>query len=453
MRRAWNGSTLDRRRFLTGAGAALGAVSLSGVSSQEPAPTPIPIRIQTPDLAFVDALQQQLEQFQIATGPNDLILSIVPAEPASDSLLSDLRSNNQRFSGALVPWWLVPDLVRGGFIAPANPPPRPLPPAIATLRSFGGEWVATDFDHDCDLLFLRADRVSSIPETWSELLDLAETNDLALAIPQTHAQQAVDHFCSMAASVVGTGEFWLDPDPMDPLIASPAHREALETWKALSDRTPAAVRTGSTGDLWQSFVEGETVALVASAAFLPFALQTRLDSAVLIVAELPGWTAEDGVILRAGNTTGTNWGGVTIAGTADQATVGAFLDALAQPDAQHALAASVTSGVTPAALDAQAELDALTAAGWPEVLTASWLDTISATVGNPLQLSPLRIAETRRYLLSLENHIVAYLASDSGSAEDMLQAAATEWRDINQAIDIDIQRELYGKSRMAAPGQ
>ena len=131
-------------------------MSPASAFAQDAVPTPVPIRIQTPDLAFVNALQRQLSAYRATAEANGLLLSIVSAEPASDSLLNDLRLNGRRFSGAFVPYWLIPDLIRDGFIAPANSPPASLPPAVAQLRSFGGEWVATDFDHDCDLLFLRA---------------------------------------------------------------------------------------------------------------------------------------------------------------------------------------------------------------------------------------------------------------------------------------------------------
>ncbi|HET9658974.1 MAG TPA: hypothetical protein VFP05_01485, partial [Thermomicrobiales bacterium] len=226
----------NRRRFLAGAGVALGIPTGIHAQSADPSPTPIPIRIQTPDLAFADALKGSLVRWSDANAIDDLRLSIVPAEPASDSLLNDARKGIERFSGAFVPNWTIPDLVRDHFILPAPPTLAPLPLAIAQLRSFGGGWFATDLDHDCDLLYFRQDQLDSAAfepaETWNRLLEQAEEfGDLGMGgvgIPTTHAQQVVDHFTAMAASVVLGSDppspFWFEPDSMAPAIASADHQ-------------------------------------------------------------------------------------------------------------------------------------------------------------------------------------------------------------------------------------
>ena len=231
MHRPRNAIALDRRRLLTGAVASASAFPWSSARAQEAAPTPVPIRIQTPDLAFVDAIQAQMDIFQSSHSANNLLLSIVSAEPASDSLLNDLRLGGRRFSGAFVPYWLIPDLVRDGFIAPAKPPPVLLPPSLAVLRSFGGAWVATDFDHDCDLLYTRLDLIgqsgAAPTETWDELLAVLKETNSRIALPRTRAEQIGEHFASMAASYAGAGPFWFQPESMDPLISSEAHQNAL----------------------------------------------------------------------------------------------------------------------------------------------------------------------------------------------------------------------------------
>jgi hypothetical protein len=450
---AHNSRAIDRRRLFTGAGALLATMGLANTSAQDPAPIPVPVRIQTPDLVFVDVLQQQLDRFELVADSAPLLLSIVPAEPAPDSLLNDLRLNGRRFSGSFVPSWLIPDLVRDEFISEAPPPPSPLPSAIAHLRSFGGTWIATDFDHDCDVLFLRTDLMPIVPETWEQLLVSAESAGLGLAIPRTHAQQIVDHFCSMAASIVGEAEFWFEPESMDPAIASPAHVTALEMWKELARHTPASASLGSTGDLWRSFTEGESAALVASSDFLPYALQQGLDPAMVAVTPLPGAASPTGDVRRVGNTTGPNWGGVTIAGSSQHQMVMTFLEFLADPVTQRELSTNIASGISPAPIEPTEFLNAFTALGWPAEVTQSWLDAIASTLTNPFQLQPLRIAETRRYLLALEKRIVAFLETENASAADALAAAAEDWRGINDAIDVDVQRDLFARSRMAPPTQ
>jgi hypothetical protein len=95
-------------------------------------------------------------------------------------------------------------------------------------------------------------------------------------------------------------------------------------------------------------------------------------------------------------------------------------------------------------------LSALSDAGWPESPTSAWLTALYETVTNPVQLPALRIAETRRYLQALEDRIVPFLASDDDAAATLAVAAA-DWTAINEAIGIETQRDLYGRSLMPAP--
>lgn len=451
MHRLRNSDAFDRRRLLTGAGALLAPLPRLGAHAQE-AQTPEPIRIQTPDLAFTNALQRQLADFQNTTGNNDLLLSIVPAEPASDSLMSDLRLNGRRFAGAFVPQWLIPDLVRDGLITPAGQPPAPLPPVVAQLRSFGGEWVSTDLDHDCDLLYVRLDLLddarASIPESWDELHDMLVSTDLRIALPQNHAEQVVDHWAAMSASFTSEEPFWFMSETMEPTIASVAHQQSLDVWKSLG---AFAIESSSTGDLWSAFAAGEVVTLIGSADAFPFFLESTVDPAMIGVAQLPGMRMEDGRIHRAGNTAGANWGGVTIAGLPGTDSVKNFLGHLASPVAQAALWTDRTTGVNPAVLHVGESLVLATAATWPQSPTERWLTAIEQTLNNPLQLPPLRIAETQRYLQALELRIVAYLTGTVGSSREALELAAADWRDITHAIDIDVQRDLFQRSLMPPP--
>lgn len=419
-------------------------------------PTPSPIRIQTPDLAFTGPLQQQFSAYQ-ATNPSDgLRLSVVPAEPAADSLLNDARMELGQFAAAFSVTSSIPDLVRDNFIRPASPPPRPLPRAIAQLRSFGGEWVATDFAHDCTLLVLRADFMppdEQIPETWSALLELAHSTGRSLTVPQTNAQQVADHFCSMAASLVGTEDFWFAPATMAPAIASQAHQQALALWKAMSQTNPSVARWDSTGALWESFIEGDSIALIASARFVPYAIQRASEPQRFVVAPLPGSEQPSGAIQCAGNATGANWGGVVMAGSAGAQIASGFLDDVAQPETQRALITDLASSLIPAGASPDDDIDAFMAAGWPQDPTAAWVEAISSTFNNPLQLVPLRIAEVQRYLRSLESRIVDFLSENGASAAEALEAASSDWSAINDAIGVDTQRDLFRRSLMSAPDQ
>ncbi len=463
------GVTLDRRRFLAGAGLTtlLGPGSVRAQSAA-PSPTPTPIRIQTPDLAFADALNQALDNWSVANDAADLILSIVPAEPASDSLLNDARSGARRFSGSFAPNWLMSDLVRDEFILPAAAPPEALPASIAQLRSFGGEWYATDLDHDCDLLFYRLDLLdrSGIEpaDTWETLLDqvseLTARGNGGIGLPMNHAQQLVDHFASMAASFVlvpdSATSFWFDPTEMTPSIASVDHQQALELWRNLGRTMPESLHSGSTGDLSRALADGSVVYLVASADFFPFALDQGMDLNLLGVSPLPGAIGSDGSVQRAGNVTGACWGGVTMSSTGDRARteVSGFLASLANPDAQELLWRERTTGIVPAPAsepDVKSMTAVLADVGWPEHLSSAWLGALHQTFTNPLQLPALRIAETRRYLRALEDRIVRFLASDETSAADSLVAAASDWTAINEAIGVETQRDLYTRSLMPPP--
>jgi multiple sugar transport system substrate-binding protein len=463
------GISLDRRRLLVGAGAAaLLGPSSARAQSAAPSPTPTPIRIQTPDLAFADALNQAKDSWSVANDAADLILSIVPAEPASDSLLNDARSGARRFSGSVIPNWLISDLVRDEYIVPATAPPETLPASITQLRSFGGEWYATDLDHDCDLLFFRRDlldRTDLDPaDTWETLLDqvteLTARGNGGVGLPMNHAQQVVDHFASMAASfVLGSdpdAHFWFDPNTMTPSIASFDHQRALDLWRKLGRTMTESLRAGSTGDLWRALADGTVVYLVASADFLPFALDQNMDPGVLGISPLPGATGANGSIQRAGNVTGASWGGVTMSSTGDRARteVSGFLASMANPDAQEALWVDRATGIVPAPAS-DSDVTSMTAVladlGWPEHLSSAWLGALHRTFTNPLQLPALRIAETRRYMNALEDRIVPYLASDETSAADCLTAAASDWIAINEAIGVETQRDLYTRSLMPPP--
>lgn len=412
----------------------------------------MPVRIQTPDLAFVDALQQQLTTFQSTGKGEDLLLSIVPAEPAVDGLLTDIRTNAGRFSGAFVPYWAIPDLVRENALERANPPPSELPAPMSRLRSFGGEWVATDLDHNCDLLFFRRDLLAqsdaSVPDHWAEFIVMLDATDLAIALPRTHAAQVVDHVVAMAASYVGDAPMWFDPATFDPVIASEPHQRALQDWQALSVH---AVDAQSTGDLWQAFAEGSAAFLIASSDAYAYFHSIGLDLGNVGVAALPGYRDTSGTVRRAGNTIGANWGGVTLSGRANIDAVRGFLDSLAMPVAQQTLWTDASTGISPVAEDPAAGAAVARDAGWPEEPTAAWLDAIAQTWSEPLQLLPLRIAETRRYLQALERQIVSLLNGESPSAADALTDAAEEWRSINQAIDVTVQRDLYDRSIAPPP--
>lgn len=456
---------LHRRHFLARAGAAGVGLAFAGATGRGAAqPSPSPIRIQTPDLAFADPLRQILASWATVSDTSSLVLSIVPAEPATDSLLRDARSASAQFAAAFVPVWSISDLVRDGFIAPVSPPPQPVWPALAQLRSFGGEWVASDLDHDCDLLYYRVDLLERyglpVAQTWEELQEqatlLSELMTGGIALPRSHAQQVVDHFTSMSAAFVipgsDPGHFWFDPDTMQPSIASTPHVHALDVWRDLARTTPDTLRTGSTAALWEAFIGGSVAYLIASADFLPYAIERRVESDAIGVAQLPGNRSAGDTVQHVGNTTGASWGGVLMRAAGEQALseVQAFFDHLALPNTQATLTADRSSGITAPPADSS-QLDRFSATGWPAQSTSAWIDAINHTLTNPMQLPPLRVAETRRYLQALEAHIVPFLQSDHGDAAETLAAAANDWQQINAAIGVDTQRSLYEQSLMPPP--
>lgn len=448
-----------------------------GAGAQTAVPTPVPVRIQTPDLAFVDKLQVTLGDSAQASGDSGLTLSIVPAEPASDQLLNDARSGARRFSGALVPNWSIADLVRDDFVLPVPPPSTPLAPAIAGIRSFGGEWITTDFDCDCDLLFLRTDLLAEATATrdyraatgidlepagsWDELRRqaafFADRIGGGVALPQNHAQQVVDHFVAMAACHVLSGpaneRFWFDPDTMEPSLDAHGFVQALDSWRQMALSTPDGARARGTGDLWQALLDGSVAYLVASSDFLPFALERGVDAGIIGVSELPGRTTDAGTVLRAGNVVGASWGGVVMAASSAATVAEEFFAYLADPTVMQGFWTDPGTGVVPGVTQAGAAqvVGSLESAGWPSSITNSWVDAIGATLSNAIQLPALRIAEAQRYLQALESRLVPLFASPDGDAKMVLSAAADDWRRINEAVGIETQRDLYVRSLMPAP--
>jgi hypothetical protein len=131
-----------------------------------------------------------------------------------------------------------------------------------------------------------------------------------------------------------------------------------------------------------------------------------------------------------------------------------FLTSLAGAVELRSLWTDRTTGVLPApatSSDAAEMTDALVAAGWPDQISSAWLTALHATFTNPIQLPALRIAETQRYLLALESRIVSFLTSDAGSAAETLDAAAADWTEINSAIGVETQRDLFEQSLMPPP--
>ncbi|TXG80000.1 MAG: carbohydrate ABC transporter substrate-binding protein [Thermomicrobiales bacterium] len=457
-----------RRRFLTGAVSIGAALPRFDLSAQDTQPTPVPTRIQTPDLAFAAPLQELRTSWARANPGARLILSVVPAESSSDSLLEDARSGRNQFAGALVPNWLIPDLARESLIRTTSPPPAPIPEPIAQIRSFGGEWVTTDLDHDCDVLYFRRDLLDALgfspAETWDELIDqgraLVNSGVGGVGTPSSHAQQVVDHFASVAISYALTDRessgFWFDPETMSPAIDSEEHQRALECYLELCRTMPVTMRQGSTGDLWNGFLEGAIAYLIGSTDFLPYAVSQFAVTESLGVSQLPGVIGADGSIVRAGNVTGASWGGVVMSSADEQASAetGAFLGSLAGAQTQFGLVADWSSGISPAPVsidDVNTIAAFLGEHDWPTQTTHAWLRASYDTYVHPMQLPALRIAETRRYLQALENRVVPFLNGEVDSARDVLAAAADDWSSINEAIGTETQRTLYVASLMQPP--
>jgi multiple sugar transport system substrate-binding protein len=245
---------------------------------------------------------------------------------------------------------------------------------------------------------------------------------------------------------------------MSPSIASDGHQRALQRWRELAQYMPNELRDGSTGDLWQAFVEGSVAYLVAQADFFPYAIERGIDPGVLGAMPLPGEKRASGEIISAGNVTGASWGGVTMSSASDRpaAEVTAVLRDFAALESQQRLWSDLSTGVTPAPAsqaDAERISSTLAASGWPEAATSLWTNAIGSTFASPIQLPALRIAETRRYLQALEDRIVPFLVSGDGSAADTLSAAASDWDEINAAIGIETQLDLYTRSLMLPPSE
>lgn len=449
----------NRRQWLTGAGSLLATATLASGRSPERSVAVEPIRLRIPEVAFVDHLDMRIRDWNSDPTHHPIQPVVVDAEPAVDWLLDDLRAGRNQAAGAIVPYWSVPDLVRDAFIGPVAAPSSSLPLSIRRLLSFGGSWVSTAFDHDCTLIYVDSGVISSTGrtiETWDDLLVVAQGRTVAL--PRTAAQQVSAHVVALAAAAgvdpAAPERFWFDPETMEPQLDRTSFGVALSFWKQLGSQAWEDADWSTTGDLWRAFVAGEADILIASADFLPFALEAGVDSDRIEILALPAAEGPDGVVRRVGSVTGPNWSGVVIRDAPNATELEEFLRLLSTPDTLDPFALDPASGIVPAPdvngydLD---QVDAFVAGGWPEKATAQWLAAVGRTLSNAIQLPPLRIAETPRYTRALDRHVTAFFDGAPDSADEATNAATREWTEITQAIGIETQRSLLQRSLELPP--
>jgi ABC-type glycerol-3-phosphate transport system substrate-binding protein len=94
----------------------------------------------------------------------------------------------------------------------------------------------------------------------------------------------------------------------------------------------------------------------------------------------------------------------------------------------------------------------LDSAGWDEETTASYLRMWESYRKEPNHAYPLRIIESRRYLVALSEGIHKALAG-SLSPQKALDAVARKWTELNERVGINRQRSAYAQTVALEDGE
>jgi multiple sugar transport system substrate-binding protein len=478
------------------AGAASAAIRSTGASSQTLGPA---ITILLPDAAIAQPVYEIASEFEASYG---VTLNIVAesVESAYPRLLDDAFSGRNQFDLSIVPMSTLGELVSYGLILPvdalhagANVPvtdPGDELPAIRRLRSFGESRYVVPYDCDCQLLFYRRDLVNDpahtkayeteisqplrVPETWDELQSIATYFQSigidGIAMHTRPGGQGMFHYLSLSAPyVIGPDNplnYWFDPFTMEPLVDSPGHVAAAETYKLLVKLGPSEQVEWTLGDSWQHFLNGNAVFTFSWGDLIDLAVD--LNSPIkgkIGTAPLPGTgtntnqmtdaDAETQELGLVGNTTGESWAGVVMASSELPESAYALLASMASVEKKRRYAARTTDGIDPGSLsqippesapEGTGKIEDYLEHGFAEADAVEYLSAVYRNLTAPLQLPYLRIPGAMEYLVALDVRLGEFLTGQVTTAQEAMSILADDFRAITNKRGLDRQLELYRTS-------
>jgi len=448
------------------------------------------------------ALVEVKEEFEAATGAH-LEIVRAPGVEHFPTIISDMTNRVGKYDASIAGGWWLGDMVAGGHLLPYDKfydDPRfpkwnvdDVLPGPRGLLSYGGKKYMVAYDHDGQVMYYRRDLLDdprhqaafrqkygyalAVPQTWAQLRDAIEyfngqdlngdgIPDHGIVLALKPGSQGMFNYMSLSASFVigpsNTRLYWFDPQTMQPLIESPGHLRALETFVDLVKFGPREMLTWDHGRGWDHFLAGRAAFALTWGDLGALAQQpgSRVKGKTG-AAPMPGtheyydialakWVKTDSVN-RVGNTTGASWAGVISKYSKVPEATYYLLALLASKEKSLVYAARGSDGIDPGRKfhflppEGTGAVEPYLAAGWDEADVRDYLSAFQRTFSDKQQFPYLRIPGTYSYWLALDLHLVE-AASGQLSPAAALRAIAVDFEEITIRLGRERQREAYRTS-------
>jgi multiple sugar transport system substrate-binding protein len=228
----------------------------------------------------------------------------IPFPELSTKYNTDLATGTGAYDIMITGDWFYGDYISGDFLLPLddyyNDARMPktdragFPPIIADKSQWGGKWYGMPYDTDGHVLFYRRDILEDTkwqtefksetgmdmpvpPRTWEEVIEVAKffngkdwngdgEPDHGISMHLKVGDQGFFHYFTFSAAysvMPGPvdryhGQYWFDPETMEPLINSKGHVRAMEQMIALSKLGSPEIPGWSLGEGWNDFWVGKS---------------------------------------------------------------------------------------------------------------------------------------------------------------------------------------------------
>jgi multiple sugar transport system substrate-binding protein len=255
-------------------------------------------------------------------------------------------------------------------------------------------------------------------------------------------------------------------ETMDPLVESAGHIEAAEMIKKLFDLGPEAQAGWALGEAWDHFLQGNAVFTYSWGDVLPLAVEqnspvngnvgtAQLPGTMKYTNPLTGDAFETDTPNVVGNTTGGSWSGVVMNGSKYPEATYYLFALLATEPKQRFFAARGSDGVDPGKMyqmppeaveGGTGKLQDYIDQGFAEADALEYTRAFYDTFQNPNQLPYLRIPGSAEYWNAVDIRVSEFVTEQVGSAAEAMANLATDFRDINDRLGVDAQKEIYKAS-------
>ena len=288
------GTNIDRRRFLSRAGAGALALAAGGAPALAQPAKAAPITMVINQSPWFDGFRKLLEQYQQETG-NQIQLDVNPYAGALEKIRNSLRASAGNYDLlAIDNNWMV-EMFAGGFLMPIHDvdPGFRLDANVSTyggtifwndrLKAFdpkGGKLLGVPINGNVEVFFYRRDLYDQhglkVPETWDDALANAKKLNgppgVYGFVHRDDRDSALADFANYMFSF--GGDIFADASAGDYAVVfnSPANRRALEFYLALGKAggypSPGSVSQGTMIQLMATGKAAQTVGIVGAWAQL-----------------------------------------------------------------------------------------------------------------------------------------------------------------------------------------